>query len=59
MLKEKETFVKRLMIAADAFVVIFSFFLAYFLRQHFRSFYKLDLIPSAQVVGGQPKPLNL
>ena len=58
MLKEKEAFVKRLMIAADAFIVIFSFFLAYFLRQHFRAFYKLDLIPSAQVVGGQPKPLS-
>ncbi len=52
MLKEKDAVVRKTMILFDAFIVSFAFFLAYFLRQHFRIFYKLDLIPSTQVVSG-------
>jgi exopolysaccharide biosynthesis polyprenyl glycosylphosphotransferase len=51
-LKEKDSVVRRVMILFDGFIVSIAFFLAYFLRQHFRMFYKLDLIPSAQVVSG-------
>jgi len=58
MLKEREAVIRKVMILIDGFIVAFSFFLAYLLRQHFHSFYKLNLIPSAQVVGGQPKPLS-
>jgi len=39
------------MILADAIIVCFSFFLAHFLRHHFHALYKLDLFPSAQMVG--------
>ena len=52
MLKEKDAVVRKAMILFDAFIVSIAFFLAYFLRQHFRIFYKLDLIPSTQVVSG-------
>ena len=52
MLKEKDSVVGRAMILFDGFIVSIAFFLAYFLRQQFRLFYKLDLIPSTQVVSG-------
>jgi len=52
MLKEKDAVVRKAMILFDGFIVSIAFFLAYFLRQHFRIFYKLDLIPSTQVVSG-------
>jgi exopolysaccharide biosynthesis polyprenyl glycosylphosphotransferase len=52
MLKEKDDVVRRAMILFDGSIVSFAFFLAYFLRQHFRMLYKLDLIPSTQVVSG-------
>lgn len=58
MLKEKEAVIRKAMIAFDAFIVAFSFFLAYFLRQHFHSFYRLNLIPSVHVVSGPPNPLS-
>jgi exopolysaccharide biosynthesis polyprenyl glycosylphosphotransferase len=50
MLKEKEVVVRKAMILFDAFIVFLAFFLSYFLRQHFHEFYKLNLIPSTQVV---------
>jgi len=50
MLKEKEAIIRKAMIIFDVFVVSFAFFIAYFLRQRFHVFYKLDLIPSTQVV---------
>lgn len=50
MLKERDAVVRKAMIAFDAIVVSVAFFLAYFLRQHFHVFYKLDLFPSSQVV---------
>ncbi len=52
MLKEKDAVVRKATILFDAFIVSVAFFLAYFLRQHFRIIYKLDLIPSTQVVSG-------
>ena len=52
MLKEKEAVIRKAMILFDAFIVSFAFFLAYFLRQHFHLFYKLDLMPSTQLVSG-------
>ena len=52
MLKEKEAIVRKAMILLDALIVSLAFFLAYFLREHFHIFYKLDLLPSAHVVSG-------
>lgn len=52
MLKEKDTVIRKTMILFDGFIVSLAFFLAYFLRQHFHKFYKLDLFPSTQVVAG-------
>ncbi len=52
MLKEKESVIRKAMILFDGFIVSIAFFLAYFLRQHFHKFYKLDLMPSTQVVPG-------
>lgn len=52
MLKEKDAVVRKAMILFDGFIVSIAFFLAYFLRQHFRIFYKLDLMPSTHVVSG-------
>ena len=50
MLKEKESLVRRGSMILDGLVVAAAFFIAYFLRVHFHAFYKLDLIPSKQVV---------
>ena len=52
MLKEKEAVIRKTMILFDAFIVSLAFFLAYLLREHFHLFYKLDLIPPAQLVFG-------
>lgn len=51
MLKEQENVIRRATMVLDAAVVVLAFFAAYFLRQHFHAFYKLDLVPSAQVIG--------
>lgn len=58
MIREREAFLRRLMIAADIIVVAVSFILTYFLRANIHSFYKLDLIPSRQVIGA-PAPLDM
>lgn len=50
MLKEKDAVVRKAMILFDGFIVSIAFFLAYFLRQHFHTFYKLDLVPSTRVI---------
>ena len=50
MLKEKDSVIRKTMILFDGFIVSLAFFLAYYLRQHFQTFYKLDLLPSTQVV---------
>lgn len=56
MLKEREKVIRRATMVLDAMVVIAAFFAAYFLRLHFHAFYKLDLVPSSQVIGA---PLSL
>jgi len=49
-LKEKEAVIRNAMILLDAFVVSVAFFMAFFIRQHFRVFYTWDLFPSMFVV---------
>lgn len=51
MLKEHDKLVKQITVAIDGLVVATAFFVAYYLWFHFHTFYKLDLIPSMQVVG--------
>jgi len=50
MLKEKESVVRKAMLLFDAFIVSLAFLLSFFLRQNFYTFYKLDIIPSTQVI---------
>jgi len=50
MLKEKESVVRKATILLDTFILMLAFFLAHFLRQNFYTFYKLDIIPSTQVI---------
>ncbi|NQT33533.1 MAG: sugar transferase [Candidatus Omnitrophica bacterium] len=50
MLKEKEKVLKQATLILDAAMIVLAFFAAYYLRARFHVFYKLDLIPSAQVV---------
>ena len=50
MLREREAVVRQAIILLDIIVVAFSFFLAFFLRNYFHSFYKIDLIPSMSAV---------
>ncbi len=45
MLKEKDFVVRRVVMVLDATVVVVSFFIAYFLRQSFNLFYKIDIFP--------------
>jgi len=49
-LKEKEAVLRNAMILLDAFIVSVSFFVAYFLRHRFHTFYAWDLFPSIHVV---------
>lgn len=53
MSKEKESVVRKAMMVFDAFTVSVAFLVAYFIRQHFHTFYNLDIIPSIQVVSGK------
>jgi len=50
MLKEKDAVVRRVVMVMDAVVVTVSFFIAYFLREHFHYFYKIDLFSYVSVV---------
>jgi len=58
MLKERETFIRRLTMMMDMAVIAAAFFAAYYLRVHFHVFYKFDIVPSAKVVGA-PVTLDL
>ena len=51
MLKEREKVIRQATMILDAMVVALAFFVTYFLRLHFHVFYKLDLVPSANVIG--------
>jgi exopolysaccharide biosynthesis polyprenyl glycosylphosphotransferase len=50
MLKEREIIVRRATILFDMLIITLSFFLAFYIRQHFRIFYNLDLLPSKDVI---------
>jgi len=50
MLKEKMALIIKVILLFDAFTISVAFFIAYFLRQNFYKFYKLDIIPSTQVI---------
>lgn len=50
MLKERDAIIRKAAIALDALVVTGVFILSVEVRRHFRSFYKLDLIPSLKVI---------
>ncbi len=50
MLKEKDAVIRKATIIFDGFLVSLAFLLAYFLRKHFHAFYKLDIIPSNEVI---------
>lgn len=58
MLEEKDIIARKAMILFDAFIVSLAFLLAHFLRQHFRIFYKLDLLPSTRVIADTTAPLG-
>lgn len=50
MLREHDKVVRQAIMVLDTIVVTISFFAAYFVREHFHTFYKFDLIPSSQVI---------
>jgi len=50
MLREKDSFIRKLMILLDGITISLAFFLSYFLRNHFSLYYKFNLIPSTQIV---------
>jgi len=58
MLEEKNAVVRRAMILLDGVIVTLSFLLAYSLRENFHIFYKLDIIPSMQVVADSSMSMN-
>ena len=51
MLKEGENTLRRVLMFLDSLVVAAAFWVAYFLRTHFHTFYKFDLFPSEHVIG--------
>ncbi|MCK4946990.1 MAG: sugar transferase [Candidatus Aureabacteria bacterium] len=58
MLHERDKVVRRAMIILDAFIVSLSFVYAFFLRQYFHSYYRLDIFSSVQVVEYMPVSLK-
>ncbi len=50
MLKEHDAVIRRALAILDAMVVTSAFFIAFGLRQHFHSFYRMDLVPGVKVV---------
>ncbi|MFA5146598.1 MAG: sugar transferase [Candidatus Omnitrophota bacterium] len=50
MLKEKDAVIRKAMLLFDAFVVSVSFSITFLLRQNLKSFYKLDMIPSTDII---------
>ena len=50
MLREQETVIRKASILLDGIIVAAAFLCAFLLRQHFHLFYRLNLIPSTQVV---------
>ncbi len=58
MLEGKEAVKKRILILTDGLIVTASYFFAYFLRQHFHSFYKLNIIKSAHFISSSSNLLS-
>ena len=58
MFKERDTVIKRVMMALDMIVVGAAFFIAFFLRHNFETLYRFDLIPSSNVIPGFSYALN-
>jgi len=58
MLREKDRVIRQAMIIFDAFVISLVFLITFALRQHFRSFYKLDLFPGLYVIKEMPASIN-
>lgn len=50
MLKERDLFIRRVMIAFDALIISLVFLLTFFLRKYYPAIYKLDLLPFAPMV---------
>jgi len=58
MLKEKESFLQKLVLFFDASIIAVAFFVAYFLRKYFQAFYKLDIFPSKSILAGYTSTLS-
>jgi exopolysaccharide biosynthesis polyprenyl glycosylphosphotransferase len=54
MLKEKDTVVRRAMMAVDAIIISAAYLISYYLRVNFHSLYKIDIFPSNQIVSDAP-----
>lgn len=54
MFKEKEAVIRRMLIAVDALIITFAFFISYFLRTYFHYFYRIDLFPAKNVLSTAP-----
>lgn len=58
MLKERDIVVKNAIIFFDVFILSAAFFFAFFIRQNWHRFYKLDLFPAAGAFTEGPASLN-
>ena len=58
MLREREAIIRRVIIILDMCVISFSFFLTFFLRRSLHIFYRLDIVPSVQVMAEMSAPIR-
>jgi exopolysaccharide biosynthesis polyprenyl glycosylphosphotransferase len=54
MLKEKDAAIRRAMMALDIMVISAAFFISYFFRVSFHSFYKFNVFPSRNIIRDVP-----
>ena len=52
MLKEYDAVIRKALAVLDALIVLAAFFIAFAMRSRFHEFYRIDLIPGPQLVGG-------
>lgn len=52
MLKEHDAVIRKALAVLDAVIVLAAFFIAFAMRSRFHEFYRIDLIPGPQLVGG-------
>ena len=50
MLKERDLFIRRVLITCDALIITLSFFLTFILRKNFSAIYKLNIFPHLPIV---------